>query len=100
MLDLYQSTYRAMVPTINPFDFLQNPMAPGAAQPASAQAAATEDKTPAASVGTESGELTQLKARLAELEKAISTIAPRKATRTAAKTPRKAPARKGSSRKK
>jgi hypothetical protein len=45
-------------------------------------------------------ELTQLKARLAELEKAISGIAPKKATRAGAKTSRKTPARKSSFRNK
>lgn len=100
MLDLYQSTYRAMVPTINPFDFLQNPVpgAAAAAEPAAPQPAAGNNKA-APSQAPQSEELTQLKARLAELEKAISSMAPAKPTRPAAKKPRKAAPKKSSSRK-
>jgi polyhydroxyalkanoate synthesis repressor PhaR len=95
MLDLYQSTYRAMVPTLNPFDFLhgQPPSATGA-QPASGEA-----KAPVAPAGDAgSDELSQLKARLAELERAVSGIAPQKAqsaTKPSGGTKgKKAPARK------
>jgi polyhydroxyalkanoate synthesis repressor PhaR len=74
MLDLYQSTYRAMVPTLNPFEFMQGqtPAATGG-QPASGEA-----KAPNAAGDAGSNEMSQLKARLAELERAISGIAPRK----------------------
>jgi polyhydroxyalkanoate synthesis repressor PhaR len=100
MLDLYQSTYRAMVPTINPFDFLQNPV-PGAgpAEPVAQQPPAGNNKA-AASQATHSEELIQLKARLAELEKAISSIAPPKPARSAAKKPRKPAPKKTPFRKK
>jgi polyhydroxyalkanoate synthesis repressor PhaR len=101
MLDLYQSTYRAMVPTINPFDFLQNPV-PGAAaaEPAAQQPSAANSNAPASAASPQSEELTQLKARLAELEKAISSIAPQKPGRTPAKKPRKPAPKKAPSRKK
>jgi polyhydroxyalkanoate synthesis repressor PhaR len=101
MLDLYQSTYRAMVPTINPFDFLQNPL-PGAeaAEPAAPQPTAANSKAPASAASPQSEELTQLKARLAELEKAISSIAPQKPARPPAKKPRKPALKKAPSRKK
>ena len=98
MLDLYQSTYRAMVPALNPFDFLQNQGA--SAQGAARQADASGDKTtnPADASGTD--ELSQLKARLAELERAISSITPQKAARTAKNSRPKTAARKTASRRK
>ena len=72
MLDLYQSTYRAMVPTLNPFEFLHGqPPAAAAAQPASVDLQAAD-----AGAGAGSDEMSQLKARLAELERAISGFAP------------------------
>jgi polyhydroxyalkanoate synthesis repressor PhaR len=102
MLDLYQSTYRAMVPTINPFDFLQNPVpgAAAAAEPAAQQQPAANNKASASAAPPQSEDLTQLKARLAELEKAISSIAPPKPARTPAKKPRKPASKKTPSRKK
>jgi polyhydroxyalkanoate synthesis repressor PhaR len=101
MLDLYQSTYRAMVPTINPFDFLQNPV-PGVApaEPAKPQPAAGNNRPPASAAAPQSEELTHLKARLAELEKAISSMAPTKPARSPAKKPRKPAPKKSPSRKK
>jgi polyhydroxyalkanoate synthesis repressor PhaR len=95
MLDLYQSTYRAMAPTINPFEFLQNHPVAAAPQPAQAEGATMNAGAEAAG-----DEVTQLKARLAELEKAVSSLAPKAPPRTTAARPlrkksaRKAPARK------
>jgi polyhydroxyalkanoate synthesis repressor PhaR len=98
MLDLYQSTYRAMVPTINPFEFLQNPVA---AAPAPTQPAQAEGISMNASAETGGDDVAKLKARLAELEKAVSSLAPKAASRTpAAKPVRKKPARKAPARKK
>ena len=96
MLDLYQSTYRAMVPTINPFDFLQNPVAgAAAAQPVQAEGIGINNVAEAGG-----DQVAQLNARLAELEKAISSLNTKGASRRPAakavrkKTSRKAPARK------
>jgi polyhydroxyalkanoate synthesis repressor PhaR len=96
MLDLYQSTYRAMVPTINPFDFLQNPVAgAAAAQPAQAEGIGINAVAEAGG-----DQVAQLNARLAELEKAISSLNAKGASRSPAgkpapkKTTRKAPPRK------
>jgi polyhydroxyalkanoate synthesis repressor PhaR len=96
MLDLYQSTYRAMVPTINPFDFLQNPVAGAAApQPAPAEGIGINGVAEAGG-----DQVAQLNARLAELEKAISSLHTKGASRRPAakaarkKTTRKAPPRK------
>lgn len=73
MLDLYKSTYRAMSPAFNPFEFI--PGAAPAAREAStpADSAATED----AAAGGES-EVTNLQARVAELEKLVSSLTPKK----------------------
>jgi polyhydroxyalkanoate synthesis repressor PhaR len=96
MLDLYQSTYRAMVPTINPFDFLQNPIAGApAAQPAQAEGSGINA---VADAGAD--QVAQLNARLAELEKAISSLNSKGTSRRPAakavrkKTAPKAPPRK------
>ncbi|HEY2861385.1 MAG TPA: polyhydroxyalkanoate synthesis regulator DNA-binding domain-containing protein [Terracidiphilus sp.] len=94
MLDLYQSTYKAMVPTLNPFEFLHG-------QPlSSSQAQAGGVDLQGAADGREAGgnEVSQLKARLAELERAVSDMASQKAPRVtrrpAAKRAKKAAGRK------
>ena len=78
MLDLYQSTYRAMAPALNPFEFMQNPK-PAAtdtkpapeAQPGSSPAVSAPSSAPE--------ELSDLKQRIAELERAISSMGARQA---------------------
>jgi polyhydroxyalkanoate synthesis repressor PhaR len=81
MLDMYQNTYRVMAPQLNPFEFMQNlrtepDMAesgkPRAAAEDVPQAAGKEARQPE----TESVE--ELKARLAELEKLVSKLVPKK----------------------
>jgi polyhydroxyalkanoate synthesis repressor PhaR len=72
MLDLYQSTYRAMAPALNPFDFLQNAPEPGG-RPVK-HAAGDSASRPVGSAGRDGEEMNQLKQRLAELEKRISSL--------------------------
>jgi len=110
MLDLYQSTYRAMVPALNPFDFLQNATNPAASQQTATAANTASAGTPTASVNpaksqAPSDELSQLKQRLAELERAVISMAPGKAAaskpaKPAAAKGRKRPSAKASARKK
>ena len=110
MLDLYQSTYRAMVPALNPFDFLQNATNPAASQQTATAANTASAGTSSASVNpaksqAPSDELSQLKQRLAELERAVISMAPGKAAapkpaKPAAAKGRKRPAAKASARKK
>jgi polyhydroxyalkanoate synthesis repressor PhaR len=77
MLDFYQNTYRAMAPTLNPFDFM-----PGlrpkreTAEPADVPAAepANAPRSPAPSPETD--EVKQLKSRLADLEGIVSRLVP------------------------
>jgi len=83
MLDLYQSAYRAMAPAINPFEFMQNPAVPdkaGSAAPETEPAARS-----AATNGRDLREVNQLKDRVAELERLVSSLAsqanPRKKAR-------------------
>jgi polyhydroxyalkanoate synthesis repressor PhaR len=81
MLDIYQNTYRAMAPPLNPFDFMQNLRAdrdipvderrPSATQaPSGAQRREAEPP--------DSDEVKELKKRLAELEKLVSRLVPEK----------------------
>jgi len=81
MLDIYQSTYRAMAPPFNPFDFMPNlgthrgmpddekdaPM-PGSSS-------GTQSKSPRT---PDSDEVKDLKRRIAELEKLVSGLVPGK----------------------
>ncbi len=74
MLDLYQNTYRAMAPAMNPFEFMQAPG--GEAAPGS-----EEGSGKARSNGREPGEVDLLKERVAELEKLVSSLASGKGSR-------------------
>jgi polyhydroxyalkanoate synthesis repressor PhaR len=84
MLDMYQNTYRAMAPTLNPFDFLQDAPGAGTRQP--------EPPGAAGSNGRESDEVNRLKERVAELEKLVSSLAP--APSPPRRSVRKSPTRK------
>jgi polyhydroxyalkanoate synthesis repressor PhaR len=81
VLDIYQNTYRAMAPPLNPFDFMQNlgteraihndeKQAPGSESSSSAQ---TKNPVP-----PDSNEVTDLKRRIAELERLVSGLVPDK----------------------
>ncbi len=74
MLDLYKSTYRAITPALNPFDFVQN-----ASEPASPTVNERDDDATgvAGAHGSDNGELKRLKDRLAELEKQMASLSPR-----------------------
>jgi polyhydroxyalkanoate synthesis repressor PhaR len=86
MLDLYKSTYRAISPALNPFEFMQH--ASGAAvQEASPQAAGTETEQES---GGSRSEVVNLKERVAELEKMVSSLGPKRkqSPKPARKSPR------------
>jgi polyhydroxyalkanoate synthesis repressor PhaR len=81
MLDLYQTAYRAVAPQLNPFEFMQN-LRPerDAAQTGEPPAAANP---PAETPGkderqAEPEDVEELKGRLAELEKLVATLVPKK----------------------
>jgi polyhydroxyalkanoate synthesis repressor PhaR len=81
MLEIYQNTYRAMVPPINPFNFTENLQAERETRRDEPRPA-----TPNASPGDrrkktdrqDSDEVKELKRRLAELEKLVSRLVPGK----------------------
>jgi polyhydroxyalkanoate synthesis repressor PhaR len=81
MLDIYQSTYRAMAPPFNPFDFMQTPATDRGMRNDEKQARSPEPKSGTQSrtpVPPESDEVTDLKRRIAELEKLVSGLVPGK----------------------
>lgn len=67
MLDLYQSTYRAMAPALNPFEFMQNP------PKGNPEENGPQSRSGRAS-GNEPDEVGRLKERVAELEKLVSRV--------------------------
>jgi polyhydroxyalkanoate synthesis repressor PhaR len=77
MLDLYQSTYRAMVPALNPFDFMQTPAA--GAVTAKDEAPGNADERASRSNGAQTDDVDHLKQRVADLEKMVSSLASGKA---------------------
>jgi len=93
MLDLYQSTYRAMVPGLNPFEFLHNSPS-AAAAPAQPAAATTEDQAGSPQSDSGAEDLNQLKTRIAELEKTVSSLTPAKPTAPARREAPKKPNRR------
>jgi polyhydroxyalkanoate synthesis repressor PhaR len=86
MLDIYQNTYRAMAPPLNPFDFMQNLRTerdiPSRDIPVDERRASAPEP-PSSSQGREadrpdSDEVKELKKRLAELERLVSSLVPDK----------------------
>ena len=75
MLDLYESTYRAITPALNPLDFLQHAPEAGVRQ---ADGAAAEH--PGGS-GADTEEMKRLKERVSELERLISSFGSKPSTR-------------------
>jgi polyhydroxyalkanoate synthesis repressor PhaR len=77
MLDIYQNTYRAMPNPLNPFDFMQAPFV-NAEKPEDprrssvSEAAQKSRETP--DEPNETAEVRDLKGRLSELEKLVSTL--------------------------
>lgn len=74
ILDLYKSTYRAMSPAFNPFEFMQAAGAPPSREPTPSTAQSDAEQKPTGN----QGEVTSLKERVAELERLVSTLAPKK----------------------
>jgi len=77
MMDLYQSTYRAMMPAMNPFDFAQA----GVSQPVPSESEPEVDARESESNGKRSDDVDLLKRRVAELEKLVSSLGTEKKTR-------------------
>jgi len=81
MLDIYQNTYRMMAPQLNPFEFMQNlrtkPDVVASRGSGSAAGKVVEPKEKEARQ-PETEDVEALKSRLAELEKLVSTLVPKK----------------------
>lgn len=75
MLDLYKSTYQAIAPALNPFEFLHGPVGPVPVPPP-APGATSEARARGAEEAGGSDEMAKLQQRIAELEKAVSTLRP------------------------
>jgi polyhydroxyalkanoate synthesis repressor PhaR len=77
MLDIYQNAYRAIPNPLNPFDFMQSVPAAKDKQK-DGKSSTTSEKPPDSrepdTKRPETGEVKELKSRLAELEKLVSTI--------------------------
>ena len=92
MLELYKSTYQAMSPAFNPFEFLHTAGKQESAPPPGPVPPENEN-------GATGGEVNSLKKRVAELEKLVASLgAPRKGPRARAgkarsvsKSPRRRP---------
>ncbi len=96
MLDLYKSTFQAMAPALNPFEFLHDP--PGTVTPPP-QPAASESDPQEPEGRKETDEMAELQKRIAELEKTVSSFrlggaAPEAGTNPGKRPNRKAPEEK------
>jgi polyhydroxyalkanoate synthesis repressor PhaR len=91
MLDLYKSTYQAMAPALKPFEFLHNPQ--GTAPPP-AQPTASGSPTHEPEGRSEPDEMVELRKRIAELEKTVSSIRPGVTGPGAEQKPKKRPNRR------
>lgn len=84
MFDIYQDTYRAMSPAVNPFSFFRpsaTVSAPGVPAPGvPAEQPVTVTGQTAAGTASGSDEVGDLKQRVADLEKLVASVAPRKKT--------------------
>jgi polyhydroxyalkanoate synthesis repressor PhaR len=85
MLDIYQNSYRAMSPAINPFEFIQNPGAAARGATVDSPPVEVPEAAPPATSKpakkSEAEDVDGLKQRLAELEKVVSSLAPKKSAR-------------------
>lgn len=79
MLDLYQSTYKAMTPALNPFDFMQNPSGKSTDDVQEFEGAL--ESRQARANGRDADEVNRLKERVAELERLVTSFAPPRSSR-------------------
>jgi len=81
MFDIYQDTWRGMSPSVNPFSFFRpGGTVPAPGPPASGQPVAAPAQT-AAGMASDSDQVGDLKQRVADLERLVASVAPRKKAR-------------------
>lgn len=81
MLDLYQDTYRAMSPAVNPFEFFR----PGAGRPAATDSTGSAENRTTSAGEPEAADVHALKQRVEDLEKLVASLAPAASRRTSAR---------------
>jgi polyhydroxyalkanoate synthesis repressor PhaR len=81
MLDLYQTAYRTMAPQLNPFEFMRNLKPDRDASEGGDDSPTPKNpaQPPANGAQPETENVEELKSRLAELEKLVATLVPKKA---------------------
>lgn len=77
LTDLYQNTYRAITPALNPFDFMGMHAEAAENRPAASPGSEAPTAKPRAPQAPD--EVQHLKQRVADLERMVSSFAPRKA---------------------
>lgn len=78
MFDMYQNSYRVMPPPFNPFEFVQSANRGRNAAPVDAEPAAPAGSRANGAKKSETSEVDELKARLADLEKLVTSLTPKK----------------------
>lgn len=79
MLDMYQSTYRAIAPPLNPFEFIQRADATSGGVSDSRPVAPDAEASTRPAKNGEARKVDELNQRVAELETLVSTLAKKKA---------------------
>jgi hypothetical protein len=86
MLDMYQSTFRAMTPSMNPFEFIAPPSPAASEKTRARDVEIVAGETPAK---MDSTEVQDLKLRVEELESLVSKVARQRPARRTKAKPRK-----------
>ena len=81
VMDISQNAYRAMAPPFSPFEFIQRKDSPQSGEAAPGPGTSAGQGTAHLAKNPESGEVEELKRRLAELETLVSGLAPKKSAR-------------------
>jgi polyhydroxyalkanoate synthesis repressor PhaR len=88
MVDLYQDTYRAMSPAVNPFGmFGPGFTGSGVAGKGRPGSVSSPSEQPATSAPPETEDVGELKQRVADLERLVSSLSPRKPAQHRRKSP-------------
>lgn len=81
VMDISQNAYRAMAPPFSPFEFIQRKDTPQSGNAVAEPGASAGKGSARQAKNSESGEVEELRQRLAELETLVSGLAPKKLVR-------------------